>query len=65
MCKSLADHSKVIEITQNETNYISTHEKELGCLSEVSHLEYVSSKIRDFLNIDTFNHIITKHFYFM
>ena len=59
ICKSLVDHSKVIESTQNETNYMFTHEKELGSLSEVSHLEYVSSKIRDFLNIDNFNHIIT------
>ena len=57
VCKSLVDHSQVVESVN--TNDIFAHEKELGPVSEVSNLEYVNSKIRDFLNIDHFQHIIS------
>lgn len=59
VCRSLVDHNQVVESTHNHTNAIFAHERELGPVSEVSNLEYVSSKIRDFLNIDNFQDIIS------
>ena len=59
VCKFLVNHNLVVESVPSHTNEIFSHEKELGPVSEVSNLEYVNSKIRDFLNIDHFQHIIS------
>ena len=60
VCKSLVNHSKIVESTY-QTNNIFAHEKELGPTSAVSEASeaYVGSKIRDFLNIDSFHHVIS------
>lgn len=46
VCKSLVNHSQVVESVHSHTNEIFAHEKELGPVSEVSNLEYVNSKMR-------------------
>lgn len=59
ICKSLVDHNQVVECTQNEMNNMFANEKELGPVGEVSNLDYVNSKLRDFLNIAQFQHIVS------
>ncbi|KAG7456398.1 hypothetical protein JOB18_008800 [Solea senegalensis] len=62
VCKSLVNHNQLYECCQNETGAdhpIFEHEKELGPVFEVSNMEYIQKKIRDFLGIDGIQHVVS------
>lgn len=62
VCKSLANRNQLFESCQNELGTehpIFVHEKELGPVSEVTNMEYITAKIRDFLGIDSIQHAVT------
>lgn len=54
VCKSLANHNRVLECCQNEgmQHPIFANERELGPVLDVSNVDYVKAKLRDFLCID-------------
>lgn len=61
VCKSLANRNQLFESCQNELGTehpIFVHEKELGPVSEVTNMEYITAKIRDFLGIDGIQHAV-------
>lgn len=55
------NHNQLFECCQNEMDTehpIFVHEKELGPVSEVTNMEYITAKIRDFLGIDGIRHAV-------
>lgn len=61
ICKSLVNHNQLLECCQNEMGSehpIFVNEKELGPVSEVTNMQYITTKIRDFLGIDSIQHVV-------
>lgn len=54
VCETLANHNLLLECCQNEgmQHPIFANERELGPFLEVSNIDYVKAKLRDFLCID-------------
>ncbi|KAM7380069.1 hypothetical protein PAMP_003389 [Pampus punctatissimus] len=58
---SLVKHNQLFECCQNEIGMehpMFLHEKELGPVSEVANMEYVNTKMRDFLGINGIQHTV-------
>ncbi|KAM7366747.1 hypothetical protein PAMP_014697 [Pampus punctatissimus] len=61
VCKSLMKHNQLFECCQNEIGMehpMFLHEKEVGPVSEVANMEYVNTKMRDFLGINGIQHTV-------
>lgn len=55
------NHNQLLECCQNEMGSehpIFVNEKELGPVSEVTNMQYITTKIRDFLGIDSIQHVV-------
>ena len=61
ICKSLMKHNQLYECSQNvhEKHPICSNEVDMGPASEVKNVHYVEGKIKDFLGIEQFEHIVS------
>lgn len=62
VCKSPVNLNQLFECCQNETGTehpIFVHEKELGPVSELKNMDYITAKIKFFLRIEGIRHAVT------